>query len=90
MTRVSISEAQRTLSDFLHALDHWKRRLEKLSRSLPEPVFEPETDEPLNAAAGIRALVGSILEEEIAAVEKLARIATTLSEDQPGGASPAG
>ncbi len=72
---MSLREAQSTLIELANALADWQRRLSELKATIPDPRFEDETDQPMNAAAKMVGTIESILLEEIPAIEQAARTA---------------
>jgi hypothetical protein len=72
---MNLREARSTLIELADVLADWQERLSDLTASLPDPVFEAETDRPLNAAARMLGAIESILLEELASLEQAARSA---------------
>jgi hypothetical protein len=72
---MSLLEAQTTLVELADVLADWHQRLSALRATIPDPVFEPGTDRPLNEAARVLATIDSMLLERITKVERDARAA---------------
>lgn len=74
--RVELEDARDMMLAGIAALSRWERRLQVVAQGLPDPKYDPETDDPLNLSAAVQGLLEALLYDEVRPAIELLRRAT--------------
>ena len=74
------SRFETSLKTLIEELERMDKDLARMCLSLPEPVFEPESDRPLNLSAELYGLLTATRQDELAPAVASLRQALELSE----------
>ncbi len=79
--RGELEDARDMMLTGVAVLSRWEQRLQEVAQGLPDPQFDPETDDPLNLSAAIQGLLEALLYDEVRPAIELLRRAATWVDD---------